>query len=440
VDQTGTTTYGYDALHRLTSVTYPGPQTDTYTYDAVGNRLTKNATPYTYGDAEEMLTAGGVSYQYDERGNQKQRGSDEFTWDPENRMTGLTIGTTTASYAYNGDGLRMSSTVGANTTSYVWDVAAGLPVILQDGSNTYVYGLGLISTYDGTNMTYRLTDGLGSTVNLCDASGNVLVTYTYDAFGAIRSQTGSSSNYWKFTGEQRDSESGFDYLRARYYDPETGRFLGQDPLGGGYVYVANNPANLTDPSGLYTACTDWREGKCTGTTEVSDEFAGMYYAYVSIEAYGLARIFPGKDVFGLFPDDDFLFSAHLLVDGNGRVVDHGVSVGPLWEQVGQTSIVVSDVLLELTATFAARSGNPFEGVSANVSLAVEFPVCRTSATVSYEGSAHIAAGLLEALTPLLGPYAVGAHGGAGLLEVKPEVLIEERSVEMCVEPDGRMGF
>jgi hypothetical protein len=56
-----------------------------------------------------MLTAGGVSYQYDERGNQTDRGSDEFVWDHENRMAGLTIGSTIASYAYNGDGLRMSS-------------------------------------------------------------------------------------------------------------------------------------------------------------------------------------------------------------------------------------------------------------------------------------------------------------------------------------------
>jgi RHS repeat-associated protein len=80
----------------------------------------------------------------------------------------------------------------------------------------------------------------------------VLVTYAYDAFGAIRSETGSSSNYWKFTGEQRDSESGFDFLRARYYDPAVGRFLSSDPLGGGgYPYAGNNPANATDPTGLY---------------------------------------------------------------------------------------------------------------------------------------------------------------------------------------------
>jgi hypothetical protein len=100
-----------------------------------------------------------------------------FAWDHENRMTQATIGSVTATYTYNGDGLRMSQTVGSTTTSYVWDIAGGLPMLLQDGTNTYVYGLGLIATYDGGAMTYRLTDGLGSTVNLCDASGNVLASY-----------------------------------------------------------------------------------------------------------------------------------------------------------------------------------------------------------------------------------------------------------------------
>jgi hypothetical protein len=81
-------------------------------------------------------------------------------------MTQLTIGAATSSYTYNGAGVRMSRTTGGNTTNYVWEVARGLPVILQDGTNTFMYGLSVISTYDGSAMTYRLTDGLGSTAIL----------------------------------------------------------------------------------------------------------------------------------------------------------------------------------------------------------------------------------------------------------------------------------
>ncbi len=80
--------------------------------------------------------------------------------------------------------LRASHTARAPSTSCTWDVAAGLPIVLQDGSNTYLYGLDLISVTDG--------------------SGNVTATYAYDVFGAIRSQSGSSANEWLFTGEQRD--------------------------------------------------------------------------------------------------------------------------------------------------------------------------------------------------------------------------------------------
>lgn len=103
------------------------------------------------------------------------------------------IGGATSSSVYNGDGLRTSHTVSGNTTSYNWDVASGLPVVVQDGTNTYVYGLDLISAADGSGaQTYFLYDGLGSTTDLTDGSGNTVAGYSYDVFGAIRSQTGSS--------------------------------------------------------------------------------------------------------------------------------------------------------------------------------------------------------------------------------------------------------
>ena len=90
-----------------------------------------------------------------------------------------------------------------------WRSATGQ---LQDGTNTCVYGLdpsagsgqALISATDGAGVqTYFLYDGLGSTTDLTDGSGNVIGGYSYDVFGGIRSQSGASDNFWLFTGEQR---------------------------------------------------------------------------------------------------------------------------------------------------------------------------------------------------------------------------------------------
>ena len=261
VDLSGTHSYQYDDLYRLTQVTYPDQSTVGYTYDAVGNRLTKTGTSYTYDDADQMTQAGGVTYTYDSDGNQTGRGSDTFSYDYENRLTQAVVGGSTSTSTYNGVGQRMSHTVGAATTTYIWDAARGLPVVLQDGTNTYVYGLDLISATDGSGaQTYFLYDGLGSTTGLTDGQGNVVGTYTYDVFGAIRSETGGQANDYRFTGEQLDVASNLYYLRARYYDPEIGRFLTRDPFRGSvgnpqsqnpYAYVMNNPALYVDPMGLW---------------------------------------------------------------------------------------------------------------------------------------------------------------------------------------------
>jgi RHS repeat-associated protein len=136
-------------------------------------------------------------------------------------------------YAYNGDGLRTSRTIASTTVDYVWDLNAALPVVLGDSDgNRYVYGLDLLTRVNGTDEEWYLYDGLGSTTGLADGAGDVTGSYAYDAFGTVRSQSGAATE-WSYTGEQVDP-SGLQYLRARYYDAQNGRFLNEDPSGTGH--------------------------------------------------------------------------------------------------------------------------------------------------------------------------------------------------------------
>jgi RHS repeat-associated protein len=82
----------------------------------------------------------------------------------------------------------------------------------------------------GTETRYYLTDGLGSTMALTDEDGDVVNTYDYDVFGTVRGISGFQPNAFTFAGEQLDGSTGLQYLRARYYDPEVGRFMSRDPL------------------------------------------------------------------------------------------------------------------------------------------------------------------------------------------------------------------
>jgi RHS repeat-associated protein len=155
----------------------------------------------------------------------------------------------------------MGKTVNAAGTTYVQDVQAGLPVVLAEttGGQTslYVYGNDLLARVDaaGTPAFYH-ADGLGSVRALSDLAGALTDAYTYDAFGALRSQTGGAGQPFTFTGEQADGELGLVFLRARYYDPAVGRFITIDPTWDGrmariqrYTYGLNNPIIYTDPSG-----------------------------------------------------------------------------------------------------------------------------------------------------------------------------------------------
>src|SRR5258708_39833614 len=102
---------------------------------------------------------------------------------------------------------------------------------------------------------------MGSVTSLSTSSGDLANSYRYDSFGKVTASSGTATNPFRYTGRDYDSETGLYYYRARYYDPNTGRFLSEDPLGfeasfNFYPYVFNDPHDWIDPSGKQTNSVD----------------------------------------------------------------------------------------------------------------------------------------------------------------------------------------
>ncbi len=164
-------------------------------------------------------------------------------------------------YAYNGDGLRVSKTVKGITTAQVWNQAEALPELLEADSTSYVYGpVGRpIEQISGGIASFMQSDQHGSTRLLTDASGTVVGRYDYDPWGNVTSHVGGVSSELQYDGQLTDAETGFQYLRARFYDPETAQFVQVDPLypltRSRYAYANNSPVDNRDPLGLLTVET-----------------------------------------------------------------------------------------------------------------------------------------------------------------------------------------
>jgi RHS repeat-associated protein len=256
----GNETYTYDALDRLTDVSYAGGPTVEYGYDAAGNRTSETrggqTTNYTHDDAGQLTQVGAETYTYDAAGNLMDAGSDSYEWDHGNRLTSVSKDGHSATYVYDGAGVRTGSNVDSDADALLVDRVGGLPTVVDDGERAYVHAGGLAWQTSASTSEFALQDGLGSVRGLTGSSGTLAGSASFESFGAPRSSSGSSSLFG-FTGEPTDA-TGLVDLRARALEPGIGRFLSVDtvrpnaPGGQGfnlYSYVANNPATWVDPTG-----------------------------------------------------------------------------------------------------------------------------------------------------------------------------------------------
>jgi RHS repeat-associated protein len=260
--QTVTTTinYEYDPLYRLTSAEYSNDDYYHYAYDAVGNRLTESnqstVNSYQYDSVNRLMSVNNVNYAFDNNGNLLSDGVNTYTYDSANRLISVSNQSSVSSYQYNGLGDRYTQTVNNQTTTYVLDLNAGLTQVLDNGTNTYTYGLGRISQTN-TVTEYFLGDALGSVRQMTNTAGDITLTKTYAPYGTVTQSAGSGQSMYAYTGEQMDV-SGLTYLRARYYNPNDGRFMSRDTWSGNeyqpitynkWTYANANPNFYTDPSG-----------------------------------------------------------------------------------------------------------------------------------------------------------------------------------------------
>jgi RHS repeat-associated protein len=285
VEATGAVvTWTYDARYQLQCERRDGVNgyAITYMYDSIGNRVIKEdgglLTSYSYDIANQLTriqhSMGFVTYTFDSAGNQlltetPSLQTTTYSWDGENRLVGVSLPTAAFStFTYNGDGQRTQKIDSDGQSSYVWDFFNILLEVDANNATKARYTMhplqtfALVSQFRSSVSSYYCFDGLGSTVQLTDSSGAITDSYIYDAWGNIVTLTGNTFNPFTYLGSIGyflDNNPSHYFVRRRYYDCTSSRFLSEDLISDSvqfttpYTYCLNNPLFYWDPTGLQKA-------------------------------------------------------------------------------------------------------------------------------------------------------------------------------------------
>jgi RHS repeat-associated protein len=283
-------TWNYDGINRLQSEQISNDPSGkngqvSYSLDPVGNRSSATSsiaglTPVggTVNPDGELTSAET----YDQNGNVTSTGGKSFAYNSQNQL--ISMGNTMA-LVYDGDGNRVAKAANGVTTKYLVDDLnpTGYPQVVDELTNgvvtrTYAYGLQRVSqdqvVSNSWTPSFYVYDGGGSVRALTNPAGTTTDAYEYDAFGNLLNKTGSTPNNMLYRGEEFDSDLGLYYLRARYLNPLTGRFMSRDPEDGKptdpkslhkYLYADGDPVNGLDPTGRADAV----EGAYADTIEIA---------------------------------------------------------------------------------------------------------------------------------------------------------------------------
>ena len=263
-----------------------------YSYDADGNRLTVSSGEaegsYSYQNIHQLSSITTATrtetYTYDNGGRIASITRDGETWNLEYNTADLITKITDAEgnlvveYEYDSSGRRVAATDSNGNRDYLVapmgnsDLESPHLVIDENGDliSAYVYGgsMPLLRLDSNGNPVYYLTDAMGSVIGLADGSGIEVADFHYDSFGNLRSAIGveadrevAAGGDFRFQGHWLESNTDLYHFRARYYDPESGRFVSRDPVdlietqpesSNPYQFVYNNPLIYSDPTGKFT--------------------------------------------------------------------------------------------------------------------------------------------------------------------------------------------